>query len=216
MPLHARGGEAAEACYNLDNVFDSAWSTERVYRHTTGDIVGKVVGGFNGARRSPPQHQPRCAWLRLRARTGSCGSALTSGRQPAAAQPCPALARLSWHQACASPPCESLVQAPCLRTGRRAAARRTRCAGRPRSRASRCWPCATCSATSRARRSVSSCCAFHIWRRARPSRLLGAINLITTIHPAAGAPCSWRRGAACRTGRGPRKLALRACPTPCS
>ena len=76
VPLHARGGEAAEACYNLDNVFDSAWTTERVYRHTTGDIVGKVVGGFNGARRSPPQHQLRCAWLRLRARTGSCGSAL--------------------------------------------------------------------------------------------------------------------------------------------
>ena len=34
--------------YNLDNVFDSSWSTEAVYQQTTKDIVNKVVGGFNG------------------------------------------------------------------------------------------------------------------------------------------------------------------------
>jgi centromeric protein E len=34
--------------YTLDNVFDSTWTTEAVYQHTTKDLVTKVVGGFNG------------------------------------------------------------------------------------------------------------------------------------------------------------------------
>ncbi len=53
VPVHARGGEGAESCYNLDNVFDASWTTEQVYLHTTGDIITKVVGGFNGARALP-------------------------------------------------------------------------------------------------------------------------------------------------------------------
>ena len=50
VPVHARGGDPTEGCYVLDNVFGAGWSTEQVYSHTTGDIVAKVVGGFNGAR----------------------------------------------------------------------------------------------------------------------------------------------------------------------
>ena len=42
------GKDAADGTYNLDNVFDSSWSTEAVYQQTTKDIVNKVVGGFNG------------------------------------------------------------------------------------------------------------------------------------------------------------------------
>ena len=55
VPVHARGGDPAEGCYVLDNVFAAGWSTEQVYLHTTGDIVAKVVGGFNGARQRASQ-----------------------------------------------------------------------------------------------------------------------------------------------------------------
>ena len=62
VPVHARGGDPAEGCYVLDNVFGAGWSTEQVYMHTTGDIVAKVVGGFNGARSraSLLSHIQRC------------------------------------------------------------------------------------------------------------------------------------------------------------
>ena len=42
------GKDVAEGVYTLDNIFDSTWSTEAVYQHTTKDLVAKVVGGFNG------------------------------------------------------------------------------------------------------------------------------------------------------------------------
>lgn len=46
--IHSVGRDAADGGYSLDNVFDSSWSTEAVYKHTTKDLVKKVVGGFNG------------------------------------------------------------------------------------------------------------------------------------------------------------------------
>ena len=46
--IQPAGRDVAEGVYTLDNIFDSAWSTEAVYQHTTKDLVTKVVGGFNG------------------------------------------------------------------------------------------------------------------------------------------------------------------------
>ena len=46
--IQALGRETADGGYNLDNIFDSSWTTEAVYQHTTRDLVKKVVGGFNG------------------------------------------------------------------------------------------------------------------------------------------------------------------------
>lgn len=46
--IQPAGRDAADGGYSLDNVFDSSWSTEAVYQHTTKDLVKKVVGGFNG------------------------------------------------------------------------------------------------------------------------------------------------------------------------
>ncbi len=46
--IQPAGKDVAEGVYTLDNIFDSAWSTESVYQHTTKDLVTKVVGGFNG------------------------------------------------------------------------------------------------------------------------------------------------------------------------
>ncbi len=41
-------GVGDSSCYTLDNVFDSNWTTDEVYRRTTEDIIKKVMGGFNG------------------------------------------------------------------------------------------------------------------------------------------------------------------------
>ena len=46
--IQPTGKDAAEGVYTLDNIFDSTWTTEAVYQHTTKDLVTKVVGGFNG------------------------------------------------------------------------------------------------------------------------------------------------------------------------
>ena len=46
--IQPTGKDVAEGVYTLDNIFDSTWSTEAVYQHTTKDLVTKVVGGFNG------------------------------------------------------------------------------------------------------------------------------------------------------------------------
>jgi len=46
--IQPTGKDVAEGVYTLDNIFDSNWSTEAVYQHTTKDLVTKVVGGFNG------------------------------------------------------------------------------------------------------------------------------------------------------------------------
>ena len=46
--IQPAGKDVAEGVYTLDNIFDSTWSTEAVYQHTTKDLVAKVVGGFNG------------------------------------------------------------------------------------------------------------------------------------------------------------------------
>lgn len=46
--IQPTGKDAAEGVYTLDNIFDSAWSTEAVYQHTTKDLVTKAMGGFNG------------------------------------------------------------------------------------------------------------------------------------------------------------------------
>lgn len=46
--IQPAGKDVAEGVYTLDNIFDSTWSTEAVYQHTTKDLVTKVVGGFNG------------------------------------------------------------------------------------------------------------------------------------------------------------------------
>ena len=34
--------------YSLDNVFNESCTTDFIYRHTTQDVVAKVIGGFNG------------------------------------------------------------------------------------------------------------------------------------------------------------------------
>lgn len=34
--------------YSLDNVFNESCTTDHIYRHTTQEVVAKVIGGFNG------------------------------------------------------------------------------------------------------------------------------------------------------------------------
>jgi centromeric protein E len=46
--IQQAGRDVPEAVYNLDNIFDSSWTTEAIYAHTTKELVKKVVGGFNG------------------------------------------------------------------------------------------------------------------------------------------------------------------------
>ncbi len=47
FPTSSAREQTAEP-YSLDNVFSEGCTNDYIYRHTTQDVVAKVVGGFNG------------------------------------------------------------------------------------------------------------------------------------------------------------------------